>query len=41
LAALPRDIRNDLDIIADFGSAAVVKRRGPSSCPDAQAPPDR
>ncbi len=33
LPALPADVRADFDIIADFGSAAVVKRRGPSSCP--------
>lgn len=33
LPALPADVRADLDIVADFGSAAVVKRRGPSSCP--------
>jgi len=33
LPALPADVRRDLDIIASFGSAAVAKRRGPSSCP--------
>ena len=33
LATLPADVRRDLDIVASFGSAAVAKRRGPSSCP--------
>ena len=32
LPALPSDVRRDLDIIADFGTAAVVKRQGPSFC---------
>jgi hypothetical protein len=32
LPALSSDVRNELDVIADFGTAAVVKRRGPSSC---------
>ena len=32
LPALPSDVRRELDIVADFGTAAVVKRRGPSSC---------
>ena len=32
LPALPSDIRNELDIVAQFGTAAVVKRRGTSSC---------
>ena len=31
--ALPRDIRTNVDIVARFGPAAVVKRRGPSTCP--------
>jgi hypothetical protein len=30
--ALPRDIRTNVDVLARFGPAAVVKRRGPSSC---------
>jgi hypothetical protein len=30
--ALPRDIRTTVDTLARFGSAAVVQRRGPSSC---------
>ena len=34
LPALPADVRADLDIVASFGSAAVVKRRGPSTCPE-------
>jgi hypothetical protein len=29
---LPKDIRTSVDVIARFGPAAVVKRRGPSSC---------
>jgi hypothetical protein len=31
--ALPRDIRTNVDVLARFGPAAVVKRRGPSTCP--------
>ena len=30
--ALPRDIRTNVDVLARFGPAAVVKRRGPSTC---------
>ena len=30
--ALPRDIRTDVDVLARFGPAAVVQRRGPSTC---------
>jgi hypothetical protein len=30
--ALPRDIRTNVDVLARFGPAAVVKRRGPSAC---------
>jgi len=30
--ALPRDIRSNVDVLARFGPAAVVKRRGPSAC---------
>jgi hypothetical protein len=30
--ALPRDIRTNVDVLARFGRAAVVKRRGPSVC---------
>jgi hypothetical protein len=33
LPSLPADVRSDLDVVADFGPAAVVKRRGASSCP--------
>jgi hypothetical protein len=29
---LPKDIRTSVDVVARFGPAAVVKRRGPSSC---------
>jgi hypothetical protein len=31
---LPRDIRTNVDVLARFGPAAVVQRRGPSSCED-------
>ena len=31
LDALPRDIRGNVDVVARFGRAAVVKRRGPSA----------
>jgi hypothetical protein len=30
---LPRDIRANVDVLARFGPAAVVKRRGASTCP--------
>ena len=30
--ALPRDIRTNVDVLARFGPAAVVQRRGPSAC---------
>ncbi|HEV8345934.1 MAG TPA: hypothetical protein VGQ16_05145 [Vicinamibacterales bacterium] len=30
--ALPKDIRTSVDVIERFGPAAVVRRRGPSSC---------
>lgn len=30
--ALPRDIRTSVDILARFGPAAVVQRRGPAAC---------
>ena len=31
--ALPRDIRTNVDVLARFGPAGVIKRRGPASCP--------
>jgi hypothetical protein len=34
LSTLSADVRSDLDIVAPFGSAAVVRRRGPSACPE-------
>jgi len=34
LAALPRGVRDELDIVQRFGTAAIVKRRGPASCDD-------
>ena len=30
--ALPRDIRMNVDVLARFGRAAVIKRRGASRC---------
>lgn len=35
LTALPRDVREELDVVRSFGTAAVVRRRGPSTCADA------
>ncbi|MEQ1729320.1 MAG: hypothetical protein ABL982_13165, partial [Vicinamibacterales bacterium] len=32
LPALPRDVREELDVIQSFGTAAVVRRRGPAAC---------
>jgi hypothetical protein len=32
LRVLPTDIKNSSDIVAQFGSAAVIKRQGPSAC---------
>jgi hypothetical protein len=32
LESLPRDIRTTVDTLARFGRAAVIKRRGESSC---------
>jgi len=32
LPALSRDVRSDLDIVRQFGTAAIVKRRGAASC---------
>ena len=31
-SALPKDIRENVDVVARFGRAAVVRRRGPTSC---------
>lgn len=36
LPALPHDIRDELDVVQRFDTAAVVRRRGPSSCPAAR-----
>jgi len=34
LEALPRDVRDNVDVVARFNKAAVVRRRGPTSkCP--------
>jgi len=32
-SALPKDIRDSVDVVARFERAAVVRRRGPASCP--------
>ena len=32
LRVLPTDIKDGSEIVAKFGSAAVIKRRGPSTC---------
>jgi hypothetical protein len=39
LPALPKDVREELDVLAQFGPAAVVKRRGDSRCPEGQLGP--
>jgi len=39
LPALNRDVREDLNVLAQFDTAAVVKRKGPSACADANLPP--
>jgi hypothetical protein len=36
LPTLPNDVLNNVDVLEEFGTAAVVRRRGPSSCADAQ-----
>ncbi|MGE3955717.1 MAG: hypothetical protein AB7H96_03285 [Vicinamibacterales bacterium] len=36
LAALPRDVRTELDVVEAFDGAAVVRRRGASSCDEAR-----
>jgi hypothetical protein len=36
MPTLPNDVLNNVDVLEEFGSAAVVTRRGPSSCADAQ-----
>ena len=37
VAALPRDVRTNVDVLAQFGPAAVFKRRGRASCADASS----
>ncbi len=39
LPALSRDVRDDLDVIARFDTAAIIRRRGPAACEDEQLPP--
>jgi hypothetical protein len=34
-SALPRDVRETVDVVSRFGPAAVIKRRGATSCADA------
>jgi hypothetical protein len=36
LATLPRGVSEELDVVQQFGTAAVVRQRGPSSCPSDQ-----
>ena len=36
MRALPHEVLSDVDVLEEFGDAAVVKRRGPSFCADAQ-----
>jgi hypothetical protein len=36
LPTLPKEVLNDVDMLEQFGDAAVVKRRALSFCPDAQ-----
>jgi hypothetical protein len=36
MPTLPNDVLNNVDVLEEFGSAAVVRRRGPASCADAQ-----
>jgi hypothetical protein len=33
LSRLPNEARERADVLFSFGSAAVLKRRGPSTCP--------
>jgi len=33
LNTMPRGVRDELDVVARFGTAVVAKRRGSSSCP--------
>ena len=33
---LPKEVLSSVDVLETFGDAVVVKRRGPSFCPDAQ-----
>jgi hypothetical protein len=39
MPALARGVREDLDVVARFGTAAVVRRAGPSACPDEHLAP--
>jgi hypothetical protein len=36
LPTLPRELLNDMNVIEEFGTAAVARRLGPSVCPDAE-----
>lgn len=36
LKTLPKEVLNDVDVLEQFGTAAVVKRRGPSMCGEAE-----
>jgi hypothetical protein len=41
LRILPKDVLESVDVLARFGPAAVVRRRGATSCPAAQQAPER
>jgi hypothetical protein len=36
IPTLPKEVLNDVDVLEQFGAAAVVLRRGPSFCADSQ-----
>ena len=36
LSILPNDVRTQVDVLAQFGEAAVIRRRGASTCPEPQ-----
>jgi hypothetical protein len=36
LPTLPKELLNDINVIEEFGTAAVARRLGPSVCPDAE-----
>jgi hypothetical protein len=36
LPTLPKELLHDINVIEEFGTAAVARRLGPSVCPDAE-----